>query len=116
MKKKSPEKVIEYEILQLLKSRGVFCWKNDRQGTFDPTKRVFRANKNPHKIKGVSDILGIFFGKFLAIEVKSKTGRVSPEQSEFLSNVNKNGGIAFVARSSKDVEDYLSKVITGLSK
>ena len=38
--------------------------------------------------KGIADILGIYNGKFLAIEIKTARGRVSPEQQRFLANVN----------------------------
>lgn len=103
------EKQIEYEILNFLKWCGFFVWKNDRQGTFDPSRGVFRSNKNPHKIKGVADILGIIDGKMIAIEVKSPKGRLSDEQRVFLVNVNKNGGIGLVSRSAIQTANELQK-------
>ena len=57
--------------------------------------------------KGISDILGIWEGKFLAIEVKTKIGRVSTHQVKFIDSVNNAGGLAFVARSVDDVIDKL---------
>ena len=57
--------------------------------------------------KGISDILGIWEGKFLAIEVKTKIGRVSTHQVKFIDSVNDAGGLAFVARSVDDVIDKL---------
>ena len=93
------EKVIETEILNFLRHVGIYCWKNERMGTWDAAKGVYRRNNNPHKIRGVSDIIGLIGpGRFLAIEVKSKTGTVSPEQRVFLARINNEGGIAFVAR------------------
>jgi hypothetical protein len=54
--------------------------------------------------KGVADILGILpGGKFLAVEVKKPGGRVSPEQADFLQEVNAAGGVGFIAYSSQDV-------------
>jgi penicillin-binding protein-related factor A (putative recombinase) len=95
----TPEKRIEYEILSFLSQIGIFAWKVDRAGTYDPVRKTFRANHNPYKIKGVSDIHGIIAGRFIAIEVKSKTGKLTPEQRVFLAKVGNEGGISFVARS-----------------
>lgn len=67
-------------------------------------------------IKGSSDLIGFksvvitpdFLGRtvavFVAIEVKTARGRLTPEQDNFLQQVRRAGGIAFVARSIEDVE------------
>jgi hypothetical protein len=53
--------------------------------------------------KGGSDIIGIApDGRFLAVEVKTTTGRLRPEQQRFIDAVNAKGGIAGVARSVED--------------
>jgi hypothetical protein len=58
--------------------------------------------------KGSSDILGILpGGRFLAIEVKAKGGRVSPEQRNFLEQVRGLGGVAIIAYSFKDIDEVL---------
>jgi hypothetical protein len=101
------EKAIENQILSFLKIKKVFCWKNQSTGIYDPTKKVFRRSNNTHHIKGVSDILGVYEGKFLAIEVKRDGAYASKEQKEFIANVTKSGGIAFIARSINDVDENL---------
>lgn len=59
---------------------------------------------------GSSDLIGITStGKFFAIEVKTKKGRVSKEQATFINHVNKSGGIAGVARSPQDALDLLTR-------
>lgn len=104
------EKDIENNILHFLNSfLGIFCWKNQSTGIYDPVKKIYRKSNNKHHIKGTSDILGVVSGRFLAIEVKSKTGTLSPEQKEFILRVNEEGGIAFVARSIQDVVTNLTK-------
>jgi hypothetical protein len=45
---------------------------------------------------------------FTSIEVKTPTGRVSPEQRQWLGAVQSAGGIAGVARSVEDALDLLS--------
>jgi penicillin-binding protein-related factor A (putative recombinase) len=102
-KNKSPEQHIKNEILSYLVGHGVFCWPNDSVGIFDPIKRVYRKKNSIFAINGVSDILGIYKGKPLAIEVKSKVGRLSPQQELFLNRFVEAGGIAFMARSVDDV-------------
>lgn len=53
---------------------------------------------------GCSDILGMLTnGRFLAIECKSRVGRLSPEQAAFLDAVNAGGGLGIVALSVDDV-------------
>jgi hypothetical protein len=105
----TPEGRIERDIFIFLQSIGVFCWKCDRHGTFDPVKKVFRKSHNPFRINGVADILGIIDGRMLAIEVKSATGRLTDEQRVFLRRINEEGGVGIVGRSAKDVAAELGK-------
>ena len=52
---------------------------------------------------GSSDLIGICAdGTFLAIEVKTATGRVSPAQEAFIAAVRRQGGRAGVARCPDD--------------
>lgn len=103
------EKGIENSILRFLKTIGVYCWKQNSVGIFDTKRKVFRKSNNIHHIKGVSDILGVIEGKFLAIEVKSAKGVISPEQRAFIARINSEGGIAFVARNVDQVARELYK-------
>lgn len=108
---KQPEKAIENQILHFLFKRGIFAWKNQSVGIFDPIRKIYRRSNNPFHIKGVSDILGILpGGRFLAIEVKAKYGKPSPEQVLFLDKITKSGGVGFIAKSVEDVEKVLSDV------
>ena len=63
--------------------------------------RPFKAG-----IEGMSDLTGWTqrdgVAVFTAIEVKTETGRVTPEQVAFLETVRRAGGIAGVARSVED--------------
>jgi penicillin-binding protein-related factor A (putative recombinase) len=102
------EKEIEKQILDWLETHShCMAWKNDTVGIFDPVKKIYRKPPKKGKRKGVSDILGIWNGKPLAIEVKSKTGRLRPDQKEFLAEFEQKGGIAFMARSLDDAIRHL---------
>ncbi len=74
--------------------------------------RVIQIGRIPgrnNSSKGISDIIGVWKGKFLAIEVKTKSTKTTIEQDEFLECVKKAGGIAIVARSLADVENVLNR-------
>lgn len=114
----TPEKQVENSILEYLKMRGVFCFKVNTGGVFDPTSRRFRKNKNKHVITGVADILGVLpNGRFLAIEVKTPNSSRSNKtyatdnQKFFIANIKANGGLAFIARSVDDVKAELTQLI-----
>jgi hypothetical protein len=92
MKKKS-ESEITQDIKALLKTLGIWHYKH-WQGQFSRP--------------GISDIIGIYNGKFFAIEVKRPGCKLTQAQSKFLEEVCREGGIGFVARSTDDVIEGLS--------
>ena len=58
---------------------------------------------------GSADIIGIHkpTGRFLAFEVKTKTGRPTKEQLNFIEQVRAANGIAGIVRSAQDALDLL---------
>lgn len=105
----TPEQHVKRDIMEYLRfiPRSKFWW-NKSVGVYDPVRMVFRRGRSKWEIKGVSDILGIWNGRFVAIEVKSKTGRVTTEQRAFIEEMNTLGAIAFVARCVADVRERIS--------
>lgn len=112
---KITEKMVENEILSWLAIRNIFAFKIKSQGTFDQEIGKFRRPSKYYK-RGTADILGIFKGKPLAIEVKSEKGRLSVHQKIFLSEFEKHGGIAIVARSIGDVERGLREGLLAITE
>lgn len=107
MKKDLTEKEIENAILDYLTILPGCYWKNNSVGVYDPVKKVHRKPGKHHR-NGTSDILGIDSnGRFIAIEVKTAKGRLSENQKIFIDDINKHGGLAFVARSVDDVREAL---------
>ena len=96
-KVKIKESEIQKAILELLRYRGVFCWRQN-VGSFKVDNRFVSMG-----YKGISDIIGVLNGRFLAIEVKRPDGVLSEAQVEFLRKVRRAGGIAMVAQSLEDV-------------
>lgn len=62
-----------------------------------------------YKVKISEKMLGKTVAIFLAIETKSEKGKTTIEQENFIEAVNKAGGIGFVARSVKEVEEHLKQ-------
>ena len=55
------------------------------------------------------DMVGKSVALFLATEVKTKTGKATPEQIAFLNMVNKLGGIGFIATDEIEALEFLNK-------
>lgn len=49
------------------------------------------------------DMVGKDFAMFLAVEVKTKAGKLSAKQKNFIEQVNKSGGVGIVARGEDDI-------------
>lgn len=99
----TPEQKVKNEILQWLFLQPNVCmaWTNQSTGLYSGGR--WRKQNSPYFRKGTPDILGVWDGHPLAIECKSKTGRLSPEQKSFLEEFAKHGGISILARRLDDV-------------
>ena len=97
------EKDVLREILLYLRARGVFHFRINNTGTFDPVRKIFLK---PHNLTpGVADVIVLKDGKMICIEAKSPTGKQSPEQKQFEQNVKRNGGEYHLVRCVQDVLD-----------
>jgi hypothetical protein len=86
-----------------LAMRGHFFWRSNNVPVFDKAGGFFRKLPK-YTMKGLPDICVIRAGKFIGIEAKAGSGRLSPEQVEFGRLCVKNGGDYIVARSIDDVQ------------
>lgn len=57
--------------------------------------------------KGSADLLGMFNGRFVAVEIKTPIGRQSPEQKLFQQLVEKRGGVYVLLRSVEDARRWV---------
>ena len=106
----SPQTPTEAEVLRAIRTglpEHVVAWRNHVGVATYPG-----GQKVPYGLcKGASDLIGIrsvlitpehvgtTLGQFVAIEVKSARGRLSPEQQLFLNLVTSRGGLACSPRS-----------------
>lgn len=103
------ESALQSEIMLALSQAGHTVWRQNTGlawvGTPHPMKSGDVLLTTPRRLhvglmRGSSDIIGICNdGRFLAVEVKTKEGRVTDEQRTFIDIVRRKGGRAGVARS-----------------
>lgn len=62
---------------------------------------------------GGSDLIGMFRGRFLAVEIKTPRGRQSPEQRQFQQLVESKRGIYLMPRSVQHAIDMLEALRSG---
>jgi len=65
------------------------------------------------RVTVTEEMVGTQVAVFTSIEVKTATGRLRPEQQQWLDAVQAAGGIAGVARSVSDAEALLRDVAQG---
>ena len=94
-KPKILEKDVTRSVRAYLNAIGVFHWK------------VWQGLGSK---KGISDIIALWRGKALFIEVKTPTGKLSPGQEGFLLSVNYHGGIGIVVRSVDELMNAMALV------
>lgn len=89
---KLTESVIQKEILDYLHKKRIVVWR------ISETVNII----------GFPDLLAIdpTNGKFVGIEVKTATGRVSSVQNAVHSIIRRSQGVVIVARSVEDVKRY----------
>lgn len=59
---------------------------------------------------GGADLIGMFHGRFVAIEIKTPTGRQSPEQRQHQALVESKGGVYAILRSVDDAHAWLAQM------
>jgi len=60
-------------------------------------------------VEVTQEMVGTKVAIFLAPEIKTKTGKISPEQANFQAMINQFGGIAFVATDEIEAVELLNK-------
>lgn len=59
---------------------------------------------------GGSDLIGVFRGRAIFVEIKTPTGRQSPEQKTFEQLVQGKGGIYVIVRSIDDARALIERL------
>lgn len=102
--------VSQHQLGVLFRANVGEAWTGDRiEKNLDGSITIHRPRRfNTGLPPGFSDLFGVTAGgRAVFIEVKSATGRLSPEQENFLRQMAKLGAAAGVARSTEDAEKIL---------
>lgn len=105
------EQQIQQQIRLALGRGDVRLWRNNTGAMRDEQGRLVRFGL----AKGSADLIGLRtievgsarVAQFVALEVKTSTGRTTEEQRHFLALVERMGGIAAVVRSVEEAEQAL---------
>lgn len=79
-------------------------WRNNTGVAEIRGHRVRYGVGNP----GGADLIGLFRGVFVAVEIKTPTGRQSPDQIKWQRLVESKGGLYVIVRSEQDARDLLA--------
>ena len=94
--------------MDYLAARGIFYWRS--QPTPVPIRRgreILGIRRIPAAQRGMPDIMGLYKGSLIAIEVKSDIGRQTDDQKHWQTLLEANGALYTVARSWQDVQVFL---------
>lgn len=94
----SSEKSLQSSTLKWLRSLPCSHWENRSPGAFTAS--------------GVADIVGTYYGRTVAIELKapSKPVTPTPAQQAYLESVRRAGGFIHCANSLKDIKGFIMRV------
>lgn len=104
MKRTPTEHEIQKQILDWLKIKGIFHWRNNTgamASTYKGKTRFMRFGA-----VGSPDIFAVHRGKIYGIEVKGLKGEMSAAQDEFMRRIVIAGGFYIEARSLDDVVNF----------
>ena len=88
--------------------KGLCLWRNN-SGLADVRGHKIRYGVgNP----GGADLIGIYLGRFVAVEIKTPIGRLSVEQRRFRDLVVSLGGIYIVLRSVDEAKEFADALVS----
>ena len=70
----------------------------------------WKEHGGPYGTSGVPDIICCYKGRFLGLEVKLPTGRLTELQKRAIRKINQAGGIACRVESVEDVKRVIEQV------
>ena len=85
---------------------GALCWRNN-VGVAKLARGAVRYGLGI----GSADLVGCYRGRFFGVELKSATGRQSPEQIAWQRAVEQAGGLYVLARAGESVPELVARVL-----
>lgn len=88
------ESKIQKDIRDYLTKKRVYHWR-------------FQAQTN---LNGIPDILCLYKGFFIGLELKQENGVATGLQLRKIQNINDNGGIGLIVKSVEEVKQLFDKI------
>lgn len=105
------EAPIKKACLQWLWANRIFAYRqNQGTMTFEATATTKRRHFKFASVDGISDIIGIYRGRYLAIETKAPGNRPTEAQAAFLQRVRDEGGYATWVTSVEELEAFIAHI------
>lgn len=97
---------IQSQIIDWLRIEGIFHYRNNT-GAFS---REYKGKRRFARFgkKGAPDIVAVYRGKYIGIEVKRPGKPLSPSQEEFRQELENSGGIYVWATKLEDVSEIFT--------
>lgn len=93
--------------LSALKLSGLVAWRVTNGPVMHSINGKMIRKCSP--IKGFPDVAGVMpNGRFFAIELKTDKGRLSDEQTGWITKLNMSGAMAIVLRSREEIDEFIS--------
>lgn len=105
--------MLEAELLRYAKikfemSGLVWFRANNAPSLFNKGKKVC-FKKSP--MSGFTDLFGVTpLGRLYALELKTIKGRVAPHQADCIAKINASNGIAEIARTFEEIDDFIARM------
>lgn len=99
--------------LALGRVSGLVLWRNNvgramvDYGSGEPRPLVYGL------CPGSADLIGCYQGRFVAVEVKTPSGKQTPEQRLFQACVERNGGVYLLPRSVQQAVEMVAALAGG---
>ena len=98
------ETPLMHRVMLALSDAGCLIWRNNTGSVKTTDGRFVKFGL----CVGSADLIGIApGGRFLAVEIKTATGRATTEQQRFINAVLTRGGIAGIVRSPDEALELL---------
>lgn len=101
----------QYILDVLLRLPGCFAFRCNTSGVFDTRLGLYR----PAPKRGITDIIAIYRGHFIGIEIKIGSDRLRPEQKSFIDSVQVAGGFVLVVEDTLSFDKQFKTLITHLN-
>lgn len=111
-KKPSASSSLTDAVIKYFKLHGGNAYRINTVGIYD---KEMGGLRNSGMKKGLPDVIGIYKGQFIGVEIKIGKDRQSDYQKEREQEINAAGGLYFIAKTFDQIKPLLDVVFTKVS-